>query len=263
MLLHIEKKLRVTYSSPVRDCVRHLRVLPHATQSETWRCRPEPDASREFTDDFGNRVLELRHTKIKREFLFELELEVAEPPSPLTKGVGGSAGVAQFALPETGLGAFVLPSALCDLGEAIRTATAPFQALPKCDLPAALCDWTFRALRYDATASGLETTASQSLSRGAGVCQDFAHLMIALCRACALPTRYVSGYAPGEGRMHAWVEVLINNTWQAFDPTHNRVIESAVPVAIGRDFRDCNPHQGTFRGRAKAKLESGCRVKTD
>ena len=262
MLLHIEKKLRVTYSSPVRDCVRHLRVLPLAMQSETWRCRPEPNESREYFDDFGNRVLEVRHERIEHEFLLELEIHAAGL-APSSNHIARLEESASPARNETGLGAFLLPSALCDLSDAIRSAATPFQALPKCDLPAALCAWTFRALRYDASVSGLETTASQSLARGAGVCQDFSHLMIALCRACSLPARYVSGYAPGEGRMHAWAEVLINNTWHAFDPTHNRLIESAIPVAIGRDFRDCNPHQGTFRGRAKAKLESGCRVKTD
>lgn len=252
MPLHIEKKLRVTYSAPVRDCVRRLRVLPHDARCETWRCWPEPETTHEFHDDFGNRVLELRHAKIEREFLLEIVLEVAKlhvqaAPGPALHN-------------QTGIGAFLLPSALCDLGEAIRSAALPFQSQPKSELPAALCDWTFHALRYDAGVSGIETTASHSLARGAGVCQDFAHLMISLCRATALPARYVSGYAPGEGRMHAWVEVLLENQWHAFDPTHNRIIENAVPVAIGRDFRDANPHQGTFRGRAKATLESGCRV---
>ncbi len=249
----VEKKLRVSYSAPVQNCIRRLRVLPHETQSETWHCSPQPDESREFFDEFGNRVLELRHARIEREFLFELNLAMTAPPNPLAKRVGGSA----LDLPETGLGAFVLPSALCDLGAEIQRHAARF----KKEDAAPICEFSHNALRYDATVSGLETTASQSLLRGAGVCQDYAHLMIALCRAIALPARYVSGYMPGEGRMHAWGEVLIENQWRAFDPTHNREVGSdCLPVAIGRDFRDCNPHQGTFRGRVQAKLESGCRV---
>ncbi len=156
---------------------------------------------------------------------------------------------------ETGLGAFVLPSALCDLGEVIRKNAAHFEGT-KTEIATQICDWSHCVLQYDASVSGIETTASQSLLRGAGVCQDYAHLMIALCRARALPARYVSGYMPGEGRMHAWVEVLMENEWHAFDPTHNRAILNCVAVARGRDFRDCNPHEGTFRGRATAKLES-------
>jgi len=290
MLIRVEKKLRVVYSALVRDCVRHLRVLPPQTAREDWHCWPEPDAAREFFDDFGNRVLELRHAKIEREFLFELNLQVEKARSgsgatlrsalfqtgasedqrleeggaqrsPASHVMGEQA---QWGLPETGLGAFLLPSALCDLDNAIRRAAAPFQSLPKSELPAALCDWSHRALRYESEISGVETTASRSLARGAGVCQDYAHLMIALCRALSLPARYVAGYAPGEGRMHAWVEVLIDNQWQAWDPTHNRAARSeCVAVAIGRDFRDANPHQGIFRGRAKATLDSGCRVRAE
>lgn len=248
-MFSVEKKLRVTYSAPVQQCIRRLRVLPHNAQSESWHCAPKADESREFLDDFGNRVLELRHNKIEREFLFELNfqsdrLEVGTSRAPQN---------------ETGLGAFALPSALCDLGEAIQNGAAQFKDKDA----ASICEFTHHALRYDSSVSGIETTASQSLGRGAGVCQDYAHLMIALCRASALPARYVSGYLIGEGRMHAWVEVLIKNQWRGFDPTHNRRVENYIPVAIGRDFRDCNPHHGTFRGRAKAKLESGCRVFKD
>jgi transglutaminase-like putative cysteine protease len=248
MSLSIEKKLRVTYSAPVRDCVRRLRVLPHETLQENWRAVPEPIDVREFSDDFGNRVLELRHARIEREFLFELHCEVETKASR------------NYQLPETGIGAFLLPSALCDLGELIRENAARFEGR-KDEIAAQICGWAHGVLRYDVTISAIETTASQSLARGAGVCQDYAHLMIAVCRARALPARYVSGYMPGEGRMHAWIEVMIDNDWRAFDPTHNRVVTSNyIPVAIGRDFRDCNPHEGTFRGRATARLESGCRV---
>lgn len=248
MIVFVEKKLRVSYSAAVHNCVRRLRVLPHATNAEIWRAWPEPDATREFTDDFGNRVLELRHDKIEDEFLLELSFQFQ--PQNITNVL----------LPKTGIGAFLLPSALCDLGEIIQEIAKEFNSASH-DLPAQICEWTYGALRYDASISGIETTASQSLERGAGVCQDFAHLMIALCRARALPARYISGYAPGEGRMHAWVEVFIENQWQAFDPTHNREVQDdSVPVAIGRDFRDVNPHEGTFRGRAIATLESGCRV---
>jgi transglutaminase-like putative cysteine protease len=247
-MLHIEKKMRVSYSSPVWACVRRLRVFPPQTTCEKWHCYPQPNSAREWADDFGNRVLEVCHAKIEGEFLFESECET-------------SSSYEFNSLPATGLGAFLLPSALCDLNDEIRAAAAPFSQVPKDELGLELCAWTHHALVYDPTVSGIETTASQSLRREAGVCQDFAHLMIALCRALAVPSRYVSGYALGEGRMHAWVEVLINGEWHAFDPTHNRTVENAVRVAIGRDFRDANPHEGTFRGRARAVLESGCRVR--
>lgn len=259
MVFHIEKKLRVTYSSPVHDCIRCLRVFPPQTLQENWRCVPQADEAREFSDEFGNRVLELRHAKIKSEFLLKLNCKAAHP-GPLDKAVGGAA----CGLPETGIGAFLLPSALCDMGGPVPHMAEQFnpqRGLSLEQVPLAICSWLHHSQHYKWNETTVQTTASQSLGRGVGVCQDFAHAMIALCRAIALPARYVSGYLIGEGRMHAWVEVLIDNQWRAFDPTHNRQVgRECLPVAIGRDFRDCNPHQGTFRGYATAKLESGCRV---
>jgi len=255
MAFHIEKKLRVAYSAPVHDCIRRLRVLPLTTLYESWHAWPQPDEVQELCDEFGSRVLQLCHTKIESDFLFELTC-IAEQQDSLTVSTPG--------LPATGIGAFLLPSALCDLSEVIRATATTFNRNSRHDdqLAWQICQWTHQALRYDARASDVETTASHTLKHGAGVCQDYTHLMIALCRACALPARYVSGYLIGEGRMHAWVEVLIMNQWRAYDPTHNRTAGAeCLPVASGRDFRDCNPHGGTFRGRAKARLESGCRVR--
>jgi transglutaminase-like putative cysteine protease len=222
---------------------------------ESWRCEPKADESCEFIDDFGNRVLELRHTKIEHELLFELSCEADYPNSFATSARG---------LPQTGIGAFLLPSALCDMGGPVPHMAEQFnpqRGFPLEQVPLAICSWLHHSQHYKWNETTVQTTASQSLGRGVGVCQDFAHAMIALCRAIALPARYVSGYLIGEGRMHAWVEVLIDNQWRAFDPTHNRQVgKECLPIAIGRDFRDCNPHQGTFRGHASAKLESGCRV---
>ena len=67
----------------------------------------------------------------------------------------------------------------------------------------------------------METTAAEVLERKEGVCQDFAHLMIALCRQRGIPARYVNGFLVGEGETHAWVEIFDGYNWLGFDPTHN------------------------------------------
>lgn len=160
-------------------------------------------------------------------------------------------------LPPSGVGAFSLPSALCDFSPAIQSAITELEGAA----PEDVCDYVFRQLEYSPRATGLQTSASQSLQARRGVCQDFAHVMIALCRALKIPARYVSGYLPGEGAMHAWCEVLVDGIWQGFDPTHNRrVREDYVFVACGRDFRDCAPVTGTYQGKARARLQSFCKT---
>ncbi|HVF85400.1 MAG TPA: transglutaminase family protein [Abditibacteriaceae bacterium] len=262
------RTIRVAYSSPVAHCVRQLRVVPTVQRgaqnvlSLDWKCWPQADEAREWNDDLGNRVLELKHHRIAREFHFEMTLRTKRDDMSTARDEN---------LPPTGLGAFLLPSALCDSGAPIRDALRKTKAdglLRESEqtteqLCHQLCRWTHQSIEYSVGATGLETTASQSLQRGKGVCQDYAHIMIALCRACGIPSRYVSGYNPAEGAMHAWVETLCgergSERWLAWDPTHNRATRvDCVFVACGRDFRDVSPIRGSFQGRARARMQTWC-----
>jgi transglutaminase-like putative cysteine protease len=253
------KQVRVLYPSPVAQCVRSLRVFPPAQRGGQqiielqWRCEPEPDTTREWQDDFGNRVLELRHARIQREFNFQMKLRTSLGTGSTPTAVPESEG-----LPPVGIGAFLLPSALCNLNSEICRIAKQFHSQPS--LPN-ICDWTHQALQYTLGTTDSRTRASQALALGKGVCQDYAHLMIALCRALRIPARYVSGYNPAEGLMHAWVEVLHESEWHAWDPTHNRPTGSnCVFVACGRDFRDVSPLTGEYQGRRGARLEVLCQT---
>jgi hypothetical protein len=93
------------------------------------------------------------------------------------------------------------------------------------------------------------------LDQGGGVCQDFAHLGIALLRSVGIPARYVSGYlhretGPAELETHAWIEAFVPNAgWVGLDPTHAMVAGNQhVSVGIGRSFADVPPNRGVFRG---------------
>lgn len=112
------------------------------------------------------------------------------------------------------------------------------------------------ALKYEPQVTGIHTSASEALSLGCGVCQDFSHLLISLCRLNDIPARYVSGFMEGEGFTHAWVEYFSEGCWYAFDPTHNRKVETAyIKIAQGRDYADCPLDKGVFRGVALQQLE--------
>jgi transglutaminase-like putative cysteine protease len=108
----------------------------------------------------------------------------------------------------------------------------------------------FSSLEYKTGVTTPYCTISKLLDHGAGVCQDFAHLMINLLRYHNIPSRYVVGFVPGEGESHAWVEAFIESQWLGFDPTHDLVITTQpyIKVAHGRDAHDCVMNKGVFRG---------------
>jgi transglutaminase-like putative cysteine protease len=115
---------------------------------------------------------------------------------------------------------------------------------------------------FDATATTVTTSVDEVLRQRRGVCQDFAHLMLAACRCLSLPARYVSGYlytppnADAELASHAWVDVYVaGQGWLALDPTHNAAQSGHyVRVAVGRDYADVPPTRGVFKGNAKEEL---------
>jgi transglutaminase-like putative cysteine protease len=121
------------------------------------------------------------------------------------------------------------------------------------------CDHVHRAIRYEHGVTSVATTAAEALAGGRGVCQDSAHVMIALCRAAALPARYVSGHLLGEGGTHAWVEVVVADPAGAravaFDPCNGRRAgNDYLTVATGRDYSDVAPTSGSYRGSARGTL---------
>ncbi len=100
----------------------------------------------------------------------------------------------------------------------------------------------------------VSTTAAKALEGGGGVCQDYAHIFLALCRLAGFPARYVAGMMVGEGATHAWAEVWIDGAWVGFDPTNNRMAgDSYIKLSHGRDFGDCTIDKGCFKGFAAQK----------
>ena len=115
-------------------------------------------------------------------------------------------------------------------------------------------------LKYERGSTDVKTTAVEALQLGRGVCQDFAHLMLAACRSQNLLARYVSGYlyAPHSDQTasHAWVDVFVPGPgWISLDPTHNcQQTAYYVRVAVGRDYADVPPTRGVYTGSAQEAL---------
>lgn len=97
----------------------------------------------------------------------------------------------------------------------------------------------------------VKTTAAQALAAGQGVCQDYAHVFISLCRLAGVPARYAAGVMLGEGASHAWVELWQDGRWLGLDPTNNRLVdETYIKLTHGRDFGDGTIDRGRFLGFA-------------
>ena len=127
----------------------------------------------------------------------------------------------------------------------------------------------YRLFAYVPNSTKVDSPIEEALAARQGVCQDFAHIMIALVRRLQIPCRYVSGYMfhrdgdgyakkdrSVEGASHAWVEALVPRLgWVAFDPTNNLVGgDRHIRVAIGRDYADVPPTRGVYKGDAQSEL---------
>lgn len=117
-----------------------------------------------------------------------------------------------------------------------------------------LMKFVYDHFEYTPASTSIHTTAQQAFHFGKGVCQDYAHVLLALCRMCGIKARYVSGLTVGEGATHAWTEIYDEGIWFGFDPTHCREIdEQYLRLSVGRDFGDCPIEQGIFQGNCEQK----------
>ena len=103
-------------------------------------------------------------------------------------------------------------------------------------------------LVYDKTLTDANTDAESAIHLSGGVCQDYAQIMISVCRALGIPARYATGMLIGEGESHAWVEICDSGRWTGFDPTNDVIVtDSYIRISAGRDHSDCSINRGIFR----------------
>lgn len=120
---------------------------------------------------------------------------------------------------------------------------------------------THDAVAYERFVTTNATTALEVRRLRRGVCQDFAHLMLAAARSAGLAARYAAGMAPGEGETHAWVEVWHGGAWHAYDPTRGeRVAGGYLKLAVGRDAADCPLNRGRFYAWTQETLRAECHL---
>ncbi|HET7657505.1 MAG TPA: transglutaminase family protein [Bacillales bacterium] len=138
------------------------------------------------------------------------------------------------------------------------------------DFVGLLNGYLYENFKYIPGSTTVETTAEEVLEKMEGVCQDYTHLMLGLCRYRGIPSRYVSGYIysgensaiRGDAATHAWVEVAFPEIgWIGFDPTNNMLADDQhIKLAVGRDYKDIVPVKGVYIGGSQ-QLDVKVRVK--
>lgn len=137
---------------------------------------------------------------------------------------------------------YMMPSRYCHSDQFLNFVADQFGDLTGGALIGAMRDWVSSNFTYDINASHAGTTATDSFFSLAGVCRDYAHMLIALARAGGIPARFVSAYAPGvtPPDFHAVVEVFLDGAWHIIDPTGMASAQDTVRICAGRDAADAS-----------------------
>jgi len=273
MKLAVIHRTTFRYNNPVRDSenVLHLEPREFRTQrtlSALIRVLP-PTRLKRFVDLFQNVTHRFELPAPHRKLEIESRIRVENVPSEVT------AEARQLTFPEAlevwvgddEIRPFLQDSRWVSRHPEIwRAAIDLIAGRPAIyDQACGIMNWIHENFQYQAGVTDVETHIEKAFELRRGVCQDYAHVMIGMCREVGLPARYVSGYlynGPmdhliGNQASHAWVEVNIPMVgWVGFDPTNNTLVDQRfVKVAVGRDYSDVAPIQGVYMGGGQCQLE--------
>jgi transglutaminase-like putative cysteine protease len=265
------------YADPVVLGTHFMHLLPRERPGQVVHeaqldISPTPDNRRDEMDFFGNHTTSVAVAGMHRQFTVTLSaiVEVSQPAPPLAEETLRWEAIAAYAINDPDVAQYCLPSPLATPGGEIADYAA-LSFLPGRNILEAVLElnrriWTDMTYRPGVTNNC--TTALHTFSARAGVCQDYAHFMIACLRALGLPGRYVSGYLrtlppPGQvkrrgaDQSHAWVACWLGPDvgWVDFDPTNDLLVrDEHVTLAWGRDFRDVSPLRGIILGGGRHTL---------
>ena len=283
MIFEIRHVTEYAYDEAVRESVMEARMQPragHGCHLLSFELDIDPPCQIfSYADSWGNTVkcfdVPFPHRRLT---LTARSVVETEPPAPLPDALGMAewddlAGDPVkgdcwdflrphgFACMTPALAAFCEAHGLNSLRD-----LDPLTALHR------LSATIYEALDYETGVTAADSPIDEALLAGRGVCQDFAHIMIAICRSWGVPARYVSGYLAtnrDEGdrsdpeASHAWIEAFLPSLrWIGLDPTNNTVAgERHIPVGVGRDYSDVPPTRGVFKGDAESRLSVGVSVR--
>lgn len=241
--LHFHYKVQLDFTSPVSDHYFVLRFAPKDQDVQTIvqeevklspRCRPA-----EQKDGFGNQ-LHVGNIREQHSFFYYEVSGVAQVDQSRKK-------------PQKLHPLFRYESPLTKAEDCIKEFYEKIRPSETDSFSRAvsMMHSLYGNFRYVPGTTGVRTSAAQALRSGSGVCQDYAHILVSLCRLDGIPSRYVAGLMVGEGASHAWMEIYAGGMWIPLDPTNDRCVDDGyIKISHGRDYGDCAVERGTFRGNA-------------
>lgn len=261
---------RYDYDRPVKESVNEIKIFPFVVAEQEVLHQEliitgQPEVLI-YTDYWGNKTGCFNLLQPHQEMVIESKLTVrtAIAPEPnivlpsyvsdLEKAIGNDLHLLELVRTSPSSSEALMQSYIASFYSPDKTID---QIVKNC------CAFIFTDFTYIKGITTIETTVDEIVAQKAGVCQDFAHVMLELLRMIGIPSRYVSGYIcpnkngmRGEGATHAWVEAFVpNHGWIGIDPTNNVwATNNHVKLAVGRDFSDCTPAKGTFKGPARQSL---------
>jgi transglutaminase-like putative cysteine protease len=269
MKISVVHVTRFDYSADVVEGVMEVRLGPLSDSTQRWdrfTLTVTPTGSvRQFVDGFGNRTHLVTVGKAHR----TLEVVTRSELSTTLENPFATTAKPPRALSPSEQVDFLSPSPMVPaLPEFVEIVLSQqwSDAEAMFDRVRALSRWVHETFTYQRNVTTVGTTVAEVMRLRTGVCQDFAHVLIGLCRAAGVPARYVSGYTVADqpedetGRReqasHAWVEAYTStHGWRGLDATNDVVVgDGHVKIAIGRDYADVSPTRGSFRGTAAQRL---------
>ena len=249
-----------TYSEPITETVMEVRLRPADGLGQRcldFQLEVTPDSRlRNYQDGFGNWVHHFNHLP-SHDRVAVISRSLVE--------TGGAAGRPEE--PEFADDLLLFRPPIAESADLHRFARRFGPVDPgSASRAAAALDSAATALRegfeYNSAATDVRTSVDEVLRLRAGVCQDFAHLLVGVARSLGIPARYVSGYVqegdlPRLGASHAWMEAWLPGAgWCGWDATHPlRASDRHVRVAVGRDYRDAAPTRGVYVGAGRGTME--------
>lgn len=216
--------------------VEAARIASHVALADDLRVSPDVARVNDTAPDTGNRFTRFLAQPGALTIRYSGSLELR----PTRADPAGIAEVPAAGLPLDVL-TYLQPSRYCESDRLAEFVKQQFGALlPGFSRVTAICNWICDNIEYLPGSSTIHTSACQTLAMRAGVCRDFAHLGIALCRALDIPARFVSCYAFGldPNDFHAVFEAYLGGHWWLFDPTREPVLDGLIRIAVGRDAAD-------------------------
>ncbi len=273
MIYSVRHVTMFAYEPAVRESIMEVRMQPRSEGRQrclNFQLQVSPTTNiMQYRDFMGNTVHHFdiagSHNRVKVTAHGLVEVESSEPPDP---GAAGNWDELDALTAAEDHWEMMLPSQFTGPTEELAKLARELDCKRRGDLLAFLTELNqgiYHAFDYVPKSTKVDSPIDEALVNRQGVCQDFAHILIALLRGLRVPARYVSGYLFHEpkcqdrstdGASHAWVEILVPKLgWIAFDPTNNLIADDRhIRVAIGRDYADVPPTRGVYKGGATSEL---------